>query len=156
MVACNFREKSGFIDIVKLEDRKTVNIDWCTTKCLPVVFEKINQSRSRAQLRGVLLHHDNARPHTSAQPLDFLANSGIKFDTGDEALQAFINAVNSIPEDDWGFIGLDQVLQDILISDRPLVINVVPNLFNCHVEEISQNYLVYCRECLGEYIPYML
>ncbi|UYV65355.1 hypothetical protein LAZ67_3004035 [Cordylochernes scorpioides] len=90
------------------------------------------QSRPRTQLRGVLLHHDNARPHTSAQTSDFLDNSGvqlvthppyspdlapydfffklpkvklllkgIKFDTDDEALQAFINAVNSIPEDDW-------------------------------------------------------
>ncbi|UYV82498.1 hypothetical protein LAZ67_21002540 [Cordylochernes scorpioides] len=99
-------------------------------QCLSVVFEKIKQSRSRAQLRGVLLHHDNARPHILAQTLDFLANSGvklvtnppyspdlahceflspkvklllngIKFDIGDEALQAFINTVNSIPEDDY-------------------------------------------------------
>ncbi|UYV83514.1 hypothetical protein LAZ67_23001289 [Cordylochernes scorpioides] len=71
-----FLIKYGFIDIVKLEDRKTVSSDWYTTKCHPTVFEKIKQSRPRAQLRGVLLHHDNARPHTSSQTLDFLANSG--------------------------------------------------------------------------------
>ncbi|UYV64711.1 hypothetical protein LAZ67_3001729 [Cordylochernes scorpioides] len=102
-------------------------------------LKKIKPSRPRAQLRGVLLHHDNARPHTSAQTLNLLANSGvqlvthppyspdlapwdfffylflqlvflfpkdklllkeIKFDTHNETLQAFINAVNSIPKDD--------------------------------------------------------
>ncbi|UYV72575.1 hypothetical protein LAZ67_9003819 [Cordylochernes scorpioides] len=36
-----------------------------------------HQRRPKAQLRGVLLHHDNARPHTSAQTLDFLANFGV-------------------------------------------------------------------------------
>ncbi|UYV84012.1 hypothetical protein LAZ67_X000882 [Cordylochernes scorpioides] len=34
-------------------------------------LKNIKQSRPRAQLRGVLLHHDNARPHTSAQTLLF-------------------------------------------------------------------------------------
>ncbi|UYV68338.1 hypothetical protein LAZ67_5003939 [Cordylochernes scorpioides] len=76
-----FFRKSGLIDIVKLEDRKTVNSESYTTKCLPAVFEKIKQSRPRAQLRRVLLHHDNARPHTSAQTLDVLANSGIQLVT---------------------------------------------------------------------------
>ncbi|UYV78080.1 hypothetical protein LAZ67_16000042 [Cordylochernes scorpioides] len=73
--------KVGFIDIVNLEDGKTVNSDWRTTKFLPAVFEKVKQSRPRAQLREVLLHHDNARPHTSAQTLDFLANSGVQLVT---------------------------------------------------------------------------
>ncbi|UYV84325.1 hypothetical protein LAZ67_X001847 [Cordylochernes scorpioides] len=86
--------------------------------------ETKNLGELNGVLSGVLLHHGNARPHTSAQTLDFLANSGVqlvthptyspdlapcdffiskgvKFDTDDETLQAFINAVNSIPEDDW-------------------------------------------------------
>ncbi|UYV84328.1 hypothetical protein LAZ67_X001856 [Cordylochernes scorpioides] len=107
---------------------KRQSTPWCSSKSPPP--KKVHraqsvgkqmvakQSRPRAQLRGVLLHRDNAGPHTSAQTLDFLANSGvqlvtlppyspdlapwgIKFDTDDGALQAFINAVNSIPEDDW-------------------------------------------------------
>ncbi|UYV82214.1 hypothetical protein LAZ67_21001350 [Cordylochernes scorpioides] len=76
MVGCIFR-KCGFLDSVKLEDRKTVNGNWYTTKCLPSLFEKIKQTRSRAQLRGVLLHHENARPHTLVQTLDSLAISGV-------------------------------------------------------------------------------
>ncbi|UYV68345.1 hypothetical protein LAZ67_5003969 [Cordylochernes scorpioides] len=44
-------------------------------------LKKIKQSRPRAQLRGVLLHHDNAKPHTSAQTLDFLANSDVQLVT---------------------------------------------------------------------------
>ncbi|UYV85187.1 hypothetical protein LAZ67_X004870 [Cordylochernes scorpioides] len=64
---------------LELEERKTVNSDWYTTKCLPAVFEKIKQSRPRAQLRGVLLHHENARPHTLAQTFDILANSGVHY-----------------------------------------------------------------------------
>ncbi|UYV75822.1 hypothetical protein LAZ67_13001443 [Cordylochernes scorpioides] len=89
-------------------------------------YLKKSSKADQEDLRGVLLHHGNARPHTSAKTLDFLANSDvqlvthppyspdlapcdffyiqklwIKFYTEDEALQAFINAVNSIPEDDW-------------------------------------------------------
>ncbi|UYV80045.1 hypothetical protein LAZ67_18001492 [Cordylochernes scorpioides] len=64
-----------------IERRKTVNSDWYTTKCLPAVFEKIKQSRQISHLRGVLLHHGNAIPHTSAQTFDFLANSGVQLVT---------------------------------------------------------------------------
>ncbi|UYV84852.1 hypothetical protein LAZ67_X003717 [Cordylochernes scorpioides] len=66
--------------IRRAQNRKTVNSDWYTTKFLPAVFEKINRSRPRAQLRGVL-RHDNARLHTLAQTLDFLAKSGVQLVT---------------------------------------------------------------------------
>ncbi|UYV83906.1 hypothetical protein LAZ67_X000569 [Cordylochernes scorpioides] len=42
--------KSGFIDIVKLEDRKTVNSDLYTTKCLPEVFEKSSKADQELNL----------------------------------------------------------------------------------------------------------
>ncbi|UYV75728.1 hypothetical protein LAZ67_13001157 [Cordylochernes scorpioides] len=64
-----------------LEDRKTINSDWYTTKCLPAVSEKIKPSRSRAQLKVILLHQCNTRPRTSAQTLDFLSNSGVQLVT---------------------------------------------------------------------------
>ncbi|UYV60164.1 hypothetical protein LAZ67_1000171 [Cordylochernes scorpioides] len=64
----------GFIDIVKLDDQKTVNSDWYTHNKMPstsIKNQTNKQSRPSAQFRGVLLHQDNARPHTSAQTLYF-------------------------------------------------------------------------------------
>ncbi|UYV66636.1 hypothetical protein LAZ67_4002426 [Cordylochernes scorpioides] len=44
-------------------------------------YLKNQANRPRAQLRGVFLHYDNARPHTSVQTLDFKANSGVQLVT---------------------------------------------------------------------------
>ncbi|UYV84870.1 hypothetical protein LAZ67_X003794 [Cordylochernes scorpioides] len=43
----------------------------------------------------------NIQRATGTQVFKMTIKRQIKFDTDDEALQAFINAVNSIPEDDW-------------------------------------------------------
>ncbi|UYV84850.1 hypothetical protein LAZ67_X003712 [Cordylochernes scorpioides] len=61
---------------------------WCSSKSPPPkkirraqsVGKQMVRSRPRAQLRGVL-RHDNARLHTLAQTLDFLAKSGVQLVT---------------------------------------------------------------------------
>lgn len=74
MVAIFFR-RSGPVAAIPLVERKTVNAEWYTTQCLPRVFEELSKTRPKAGLRRLFLHHDNARPHTAARTLDFLAES---------------------------------------------------------------------------------
>ncbi|UYV60449.1 hypothetical protein LAZ67_1001180 [Cordylochernes scorpioides] len=65
-----FFRKSGFIDILI--------VTGIQQNAFQQYLKKIKQSRPRVQLKGVLLRHDNTRPHTSAQTLDFLTNSGVQ------------------------------------------------------------------------------
>lgn len=80
MIAAFFR-CSGPVAVIPLEDRKTVTADWYTEVCLPQVFEKLCSDRPRSGLRGILLHHDNATPHTAAKTLNFLHESGVQLVT---------------------------------------------------------------------------
>ncbi|UYV71012.1 hypothetical protein LAZ67_8001401 [Cordylochernes scorpioides] len=80
------------------QEIKRHSILWCSSKSPPP--RKVRRARNvgkqmvafflekvvslilpRAQLRGILLHLDNARPHTSAQTLDLLANPCVQLVT---------------------------------------------------------------------------
>ena len=52
----------------------TVNSEWYTIICLPVVFQEIRKTSRR---KGIALHHDNASSHTSAQATAFLSFQNI-------------------------------------------------------------------------------
>ena len=69
-----FSEKTGHVAIVPLEQRRTVNSDWYTTICLPVILPEIRKTNRR---RRITLHHDNASSHTSAQTTGFLSTQNI-------------------------------------------------------------------------------
>jgi [histone H3]-lysine36 N-dimethyltransferase SETMAR len=80
MVAVFFR-RQGSLATVPLVERKTVNAQWYTEVCLPKVFDKLQEERPSAGLRGILLHHDNAPAHTAAATLNFLHDSGVQLVT---------------------------------------------------------------------------
>ena len=63
MVACFFY-KTGHVVTVPLVHRRTVNSEWYTTIYLPKVFAEIRKTNTR---RRIIVHHDNASYHTSAQ-----------------------------------------------------------------------------------------
>ncbi|KAI6651243.1 Mariner transposase [Oopsacas minuta] len=69
-----FFRRSGFVEGIALEDRKTVTADWYTTICLPKVFSAIEKQREKSGVRGILLHHDNASSHTPLRTREFLEN----------------------------------------------------------------------------------
>ena len=73
MNACFFG-KTRHVGIVPLKQRRTVNSEWYTTSCLPVVFQEIKETNRR---RRITLHHDNANSHTSAQTTAFLSTQNI-------------------------------------------------------------------------------
>lgn len=127
MVACFFA-KTGHVATVPLEQRRTVNSEWYTTICLPEVFGELRKTNRR---RRIILHHDNASSHTSAQTKDFLSTQNVelmghpayspdlapndfflfpsiknklrgqRFSTPEEAVDAFKNHVLSLPDSEW-------------------------------------------------------
>lgn len=127
MIACFFG-KTGHVATVPLEQRRTVNSEWYTTICLPVVFQEIRKTNRR---RRITLHHDNASSHTSAQTTAFLSTQNIdlmshppyspdlspndfflfpyvknklrgqRFSTPEEAVAAFRMHVLEIPQSEW-------------------------------------------------------
>lgn len=70
MYAVFFRS-TGLVKAIKLEEQKTVTAKWYTTVCLPQVFNSVN-------IRGLMLHHDNASSHTAHDTLEFLKRWKVK------------------------------------------------------------------------------
>lgn len=127
MVACFFR-KTGHVATVPLEERKTVNSEWYTTICLPVVFGEIRKTNKNCR---IILHQDNASSHTSHETTSFFTNQkielmghppyspdlapndfflfptikdklrGQRFLSAEEAVEAFKNHVLEVPDADW-------------------------------------------------------
>jgi histone-lysine N-methyltransferase SETMAR len=122
---------SGHNTTIPLEDRKTVNAEWYTTKCLPYVFEKIIEKRPKTGIRGLLFHHDNASAHTANRTLDFLETNKVRllthppyspdlapcdfflfpyiknllrgtlFNTPNDAVDAYMDALKDVPKESW-------------------------------------------------------
>lgn len=74
MVA-TFISKSGHVATIALEDRRTVNADWYTTVCLPNVFAELRKTNPR---RRIILHHDNASPHTARTTTEYLDGENVE------------------------------------------------------------------------------
>ena len=73
MISC-FCGKIEDVANVPLAQRRTVNSEWYTTICLPVVFREIRKTIGRTR---ITLHHDYASSHTSAQTTAFLSTQNI-------------------------------------------------------------------------------
>ena len=118
-----FLGKTGYVAIVPIEQRITVNSEWYKTICLPVVFQEIRKTNRR---KRITLHHDNVSSHTSAQTTAFLSPQNIdlmshspyspdlflfpyvkykmrgqRFSTSEEAVDAFRMHVLKISQSEW-------------------------------------------------------
>ena len=76
-----FCAKFGHVAIIPLEDRKTVTADCYVSHCLSKIFQAWYKRRSRTDVRGLLLHFDNASAHTAAVTVDFLAANDVQMIT---------------------------------------------------------------------------
>ena len=99
-----FFGKIEHVAIVPLEQRRTVNSEWYTTICLPVVLQEIRKTNHRI---WTTLHHDNVVQTTgflSTQIIDLTSHPqyspdlesyvknkmrGQRFSTPEEAVDAF-------------------------------------------------------------------
>jgi histone-lysine N-methyltransferase SETMAR len=130
MVA-SFFSLTGHIATIPVETQRTVTANWYTTSCLPLVFAEVCKRRPKTRLRGILLHHDNASSHTASKTTQFLKDSGVKslnhppyspdlapcdfflfpitkdklrgqrFQSCEDAVDAFINVLNDISKEEW-------------------------------------------------------
>lgn len=126
-----FVAKTGHVATVPLVQQRTVTGDWYANQCLPQVLDAVATRRPRTRARGSLLHHDNAPAHTSRAVVDFLAKEhiqllghppyspdlapcdffvfpevkrkmrGVRFESPEAAVEAFIQHVKGVPASDW-------------------------------------------------------
>ncbi|CAH1998540.1 unnamed protein product [Acanthoscelides obtectus] len=127
MVA-TFVSKAGHAATISLNEQRTVTADWYTTICLPKVITELRKINPE---RRIILHQDNASSHTAQKtrqylteenvelldhppyspnlsPNDFLTFPKIKnrlrgerFQSPEEAVDAFKNAVLDLPANEW-------------------------------------------------------
>ncbi|CAF1608427.1 unnamed protein product [Didymodactylos carnosus] len=70
--------KSGLTKSIPLELGETVAKRWYVDSCLPQVFETVSEWRQKTGLHGVILHEDDARPHTAKTVNEFLAENRVE------------------------------------------------------------------------------
>lgn len=127
MIACFFG-KSGHVATIPLVERKSINAEWYTTICLPKVVEEVRKTNRR---RRILLHQDNASSHTARMTTAYLKEKNVelvdhppyspdlspcdyflfpkiktklrgqRFQTPDEAVEAYKNLVSEMPVSEW-------------------------------------------------------
>ncbi|XP_055316153.1 histone-lysine N-methyltransferase SETMAR-like [Sitodiplosis mosellana] len=127
MIACFFGI-NGHVATVPLQERRTVNSEWYTTICLPTVFGEIRKTQKR---RRIILHHDNASSHKSAETMGYLSTQNVelmghpayspdlapndfflfphiknkmrgqRFPTPEDAVDAFKTHVLELPQSEW-------------------------------------------------------
>ncbi|UYV77176.1 K02A2.6-like [Cordylochernes scorpioides] len=76
-----FEIKSGFTDIVKLEDRKTTNRDWYTAKCLPAVSEissKADQEFNTKESLTLTMQDRTPQPSQDTATSELYNNTGLQ------------------------------------------------------------------------------
>ena len=71
MIACFFG-KTVHVATVPLEHHRTIDSEWYTTICLAKVLTEIRKTNKRRQ---IIVHHDNARCHTSVHNVQFMGHS---------------------------------------------------------------------------------
>ena len=67
-----FFAAGGHVATVPLQKQRTVTAQWYTTVALRQVPQNLREKRPRAELMGILLHHDNASAHATYLTMDFL------------------------------------------------------------------------------------
>ncbi|CAH2011558.1 unnamed protein product [Acanthoscelides obtectus] len=127
MVA-TFVSKAGHIATIPLNEQRTVTADWYATICLPKVITELRKINPE---RRIILHQDNANLHTAQKTRQYLTEENVelldhppyspdlssndfftfpkiknklrgqRFQSPEEAVDAFKNAVLILPVDEW-------------------------------------------------------
>ncbi|CAH1971882.1 unnamed protein product [Acanthoscelides obtectus] len=123
MVA-TFVSKANLIATIPLNEQRTVTADWYTTICLPKVTTELRKINPE---RRIILHQDNASSHAAQLTRQYLTEENVelldhppyspndsftfpkiknrlrdqRFQSPEEAVDAFKNAVLDLPENEW-------------------------------------------------------
>ncbi|CAH2017958.1 unnamed protein product [Acanthoscelides obtectus] len=116
-VVATFVSKAGHIATIPLNEQRTVTADWYISICLPKVITELRKIKTE---RRIILHQDNASSHTAPKTRQYLmeensrSNSdfftfpkiknrlrGQRFQSPEETVDAFKNAVLDLPANEW-------------------------------------------------------
>ncbi|CAH1998961.1 unnamed protein product [Acanthoscelides obtectus] len=127
MVA-TFVSKAGHIATIPLYEQRTVTAGWYTIICLPKVITELRKINPE---RRIILHQDNASSHTAQKTRQYLTEENVelldhppyspylspndfftfpkikhrlrgqRFQSPEEAVDAFKNAVLDLPSNEW-------------------------------------------------------
>ncbi|CAH2005168.1 unnamed protein product [Acanthoscelides obtectus] len=124
MVA-TFVSKAGHIATIPLNEQRTVTADWYTTICLPKVIIELRKINPE---KRIILHQGNAISHTAQKTRQYLTEENVelldhppdlspnnfftfpkiknrlrgqRFQSPEEAVDAFKNAVLDLPANEW-------------------------------------------------------
>ncbi|CAH1975367.1 unnamed protein product [Acanthoscelides obtectus] len=120
--------KAGHIATIPHNEQRTVTADWYTTICLPKVITELRKINPE---RRIILHQDNASSHTAQKTRQYLTEENVelldhppyspdrspnnfftfpniknrlrgqRFQSPEEAVDAFKKAVLDLPADEW-------------------------------------------------------
>ena len=126
-----FVSRAGHVATIPLVTQRTVTSTWYVRDCLPLVLAAVAKRGPRTRHHGLLLHHDNAAAHRAAAMQEFLHAEwirqlehpphspdlapcdffvfpfvksklrGVRFDTPDLAVEAFLEHIEAIPQSVW-------------------------------------------------------
>ncbi|CAH1972707.1 unnamed protein product [Acanthoscelides obtectus] len=126
MMVATFVSKAGHIATIPLNEQRTVTADWYTTICLSKVITELRKINPE---RKIILHQDNASSHTAQETRQYLTEENVelldilhivpipndfftfpkiknrlhgqRFQSPEEAVDAFKNAVLDLPANKW-------------------------------------------------------
>ncbi|CAH1993525.1 unnamed protein product [Acanthoscelides obtectus] len=127
-IVATFVSKAGHIATIPLNEQRTVTVDWYTTSCLPKAVTELRRINTE---RRIILHQDNASSHTAQKTRQYLTEENVelldhpsyspdlspddfftfpkiknrlrvqRFQSPEEAVDAFKNAVLDLPANEW-------------------------------------------------------
>ncbi|CAH1990849.1 unnamed protein product [Acanthoscelides obtectus] len=127
-VVATLVSKAGHIATIRLNEQRTVTADWYTTICLPKVITELRKINPE---RRIIFHQDNESSHTAQKTRQYLTEENVelldhppysfdlspndlftfpkiinrlrgqRFQSPEEIVDAFKNAVLDLPANDW-------------------------------------------------------
>ena len=73
-----FFRSTGLVLVHAVGHEETMTSEYYVENCLKPAFAQVRRERPRSGLRGILLLHDNARPHTAQNTENYLISQGVR------------------------------------------------------------------------------
>lgn len=154
MVSIFFRT-TGLVNIYAVEKKNTMDSDCYIKNCLGPAFDEVRRQRPSSGLRGILLHHDNAKIHVSKMTRSYIEDQGVT------EIDHPPYSPDLAPCDYWLFDYIKQRLEDVT-STEMLVDAITAIMKKIDKKEYFKTFekykerLEYCILIEGDYFEHLL
>ena len=73
-----FFKANGWLSLYRLAKGQTMDHSCYIDKCLKLLAKRLREERPNSGLRGLKLLHDNAKPHTKKEAIDYIKAQGFQ------------------------------------------------------------------------------